>query len=119
MIDTKKITTAKVAQKLSWKNSGDIVRPSHNDFESYLKSIKHKSNYDTLRRSYEIKHTDDFGKLYFAKHHLTKILSKVQANLQCAISQTPKIVVGGNSMNDVKYMSEVTDDIDSCSAFVD
>lgn len=113
MIDTKKITTAKVAQKLSWKNSGDIVRPSHNDFESYLKSIKHKSNYDTLRRSYEIKHTDDFGKLYFAKHHLTKILSKVQANLQCAISQTPKIVVGGNSMNDVKYMSEVTDDIDS------
>lgn len=113
MIDTQKITVAKVAQKLSGKNNGDIVRPDLDEFETYLKSIRHKSNYDTLRRSYEIEHTDDFGKLYFAQHHLTKILSKLQAHLQCATTQMPKIVVGGNSMNDVKYMSEVTDDIDS------
>lgn len=113
MIDTQKITVAKVAQKLSGKNNGDIVRPDLDEFETYLKSIRYKSNYDTLRRSYEIEHTDDFGKLYFAQHHLTKILSKLQAHLQCATAQMPKIVIGGNRMNDVKYMSEVTDDFNS------
>lgn len=113
MINTQKITAAKVEQKLSGKNNGDIVRPDLDEFETYLKSIRHKSNYDTLRRSYEIEHTDDFGKLYFAQHHLTKILSKLQAHLQCATTQMPKIVIGGNRMNDVKYMSEVTDDFNS------
>lgn len=113
MIDIEKITVAKVTQKLSGKNSGDIVRPNHNEFESYLKSIKQKSNYDTLRRSYEIEHTDDFGKLYFAKHHLIKILRRLELNLQSATSQKPKIVLGGNTMNDVRYMSEVINDIDS------
>lgn len=113
MIDTQKITAAKVEQKLSGKNNGDIVRPNPDDFETYLKSIQYKSNYDTLRRSYEIKHTDDFGKLYFAKHHITKILSRLEAHLQNAIAQPPKIVIGGNRMNDVKYMSQITDDVDS------
>jgi hypothetical protein len=113
MIDTQKITAAKVEQKLSGKNNGDIVRPDLDEFETYLKSIQHKANYDTLRRCYEIKHTDDFGKLYFAKHHLTKILRKLQTHLQCATAQTPKIVTGGNRMNDVRYMSEITDDVDS------
>ena len=113
MIDTQKITVAKVAQKLSGKNDGDIVRPDLDGFETYLKSIRHKSNYDTLRRSYEIKHTDDFGKLFFAQHHLTKILNKLQEHLQYATAQTPIIVIGGNRMNDVKYMSEVTNDFNS------
>jgi hypothetical protein len=110
MINHNKITTAKVAHKLS--GNLDIVRPDQNKFEDFCKRIAKKTNYDILRRNYEIQHTDDYGRVFLAKHHLEKLQKKLSEHLERASSESPTIVFGGNSINNIKYMSSITHYID-------
>jgi hypothetical protein len=111
MIDHNRITAAKVAHKLS--EDKDIVRPDSTEFQNYCKSITGKPNFDIKRRNYEIENTDDYGKLFFATHHLRKIKDRLEQYLSDANLDKPKIVLGGNSMNDTKFMSSISDDIDN------
>jgi hypothetical protein len=110
MIDHNKITTAKVAHKLS--GNSDILRPDQNKFEEFCKGIAKKPNYDIQRRNYEIQHTDDYGRVFLAKHHLKKLQKRLSEHLERASSENPTIVFGGNSINDIKYMSSITHFID-------
>ncbi len=110
MIDHKKIITAKVAHKLS--GNSDILRPDQNKFEDFCKSIAKKPNYDIQRRNYEIQHTDDYGRVFLAKHHLKKLQKWLSEHLERASSESPIIVLGGNSINDIKYMSSIAHFID-------
>jgi hypothetical protein len=110
MIDHKKIITAKVAHKLS--GSSDILRPDQNKFEDFCKSITKKSDYDIQRRNYEIQHTDDYGRVFLAKHHLKKLQKRLLEHFERASSESPIIVFGGNSINDIKFMSSITHYLD-------
>ena len=111
MVDYEKIISAKVFQQLTRRGLGPL-RPNHSDFESYCKSISKKHDFQTLRRTYEVEHTDDFGKLFFANHHLIKIQTMLKTHLARAIQDIPMIVIYSNSMNDVRYMSGITEVID-------
>jgi hypothetical protein len=110
MIDHNKITTAKIAHKLS--GNSDIVRPGRNKFEEFCKSVAKKPSYDIQLRNYEIQHTDDHGRVFLAKHHLKKLQKSLSEHIERANSESPIIVFGGNSINDIKYMSSITHYID-------
>ena len=92
MIDHNKITSAKIAHKLS--GNSDIVRPNQNEFEDFCKRIAKKPSYDIQRRNYEIQKTDDYGRVFLAKHHLEKLQKRLSEHLEQASSESPTIVFG-------------------------
>lgn len=97
MINQDKITASKVAQRLSGRSDGDIIRP---------KSIPNFNGGQTQFRIYEIENTDDAGKLYFSSHHLRNALYRILRQIELINLPNPTVVLGGNNMLDFKCMSK-------------